>query len=123
AELSQKQARAAKRAQQITADDILGGAVVLLSIFIPDPQFQGQTKDRLTSPQASRLVENAIRDRFEHWLTANPAAASDLLAFVLDRAEERLRRKEEKTVGRKTATRRLRLPGKLADCTRDEADG
>ena len=123
AELSQKQARAAKRAQQITADDILGGAVVLLSVFIPDPQFQGQTKDRLTSPQASRLVENAIRDRFEHWLTANPAAASDLLAFVLDRAEERLRRKEEKTVGRKTATRRLRLPGKLADCTRDEADG
>ena len=112
-----------RRAAQITAEDVLGGSFALLSIFIPEPQFQGQTKERLASPEATRLVETAIKDHFDHWLSGDPATANILLGRVIDRAEERLRRRQEKEVGRKSATRRLRLPGKLADCTRDAADG
>ena len=93
-----------------------------LSAFIREPQFQGQTKEKLTSPEAARLVEQAMRDRFDHWLAGNPAQADNLLTFVIERAEERLRRKESKDVSRKTATRRLRLPGKLTDCTRESRD-
>ena len=93
-----------------------------LSAFVRDPQFQGQTKEKLTSPEAARLVEGAMRDRFDHWLAGNPAQADNLLAFVVERAEERLRRKESKDVSRKSATRRLRLPGKLADCSRESRD-
>ena len=88
-----------------------------------EPEFQGQTKDRLATQEAARIVENTIRDAFDHWLTANPAQATGLLEWVVDRAEERLRRKKEKEVGRQTATRRLRLPGKLADCSISGAQG
>jgi len=112
-----------KRAAQIQAEDVVGGAAVMLSVFIPDPQFQGQTKERLTTPEATRLVENAVRDRFEHWLTGDPAAASALLERILDRADERQRRKQAKDTARKTATRKLRLPGKLADCSRSDSRG
>ncbi len=112
-----------KRAGQITAEDVLGGASGLLSVFIRDPQFQGQTKDRLSTPEAAKLVESTIKDHFEHWLTQDPAAADALLARTLDRADERLRRRQDKEVARKTATRKLRLPGKLADCTRAGANG
>ncbi|RYF10414.1 MAG: DNA topoisomerase IV subunit B, partial [Oxalobacteraceae bacterium] len=90
--------------------------------FVREPQFQGQTKEKLTSPEAARLVEQALRDRFDHWLAGNPSQADNLLAFVIERTEERLRRKESKDVSRKTATRRLRLPGKLTDCTRESRD-
>jgi topoisomerase IV subunit B len=86
-----------------------------------EPQFQGQTKERLTSPEASRLIEAAIRDRFDHWLAGDPGTADNLLAFAIERAEERLRRKESRDTPRKSATRRLRLPGKLADCTKENA--
>ena len=106
---------------QVTGDDLLGPAAAKLSAFIRDPQFQGQTKEKLTSPEATRLVETALRDRFDHWLAGNPAQADNLLAFVIERAEERLRRREGKDVARKSATKRLRLPGKLADCTRENA--
>jgi topoisomerase-4 subunit B len=110
-----------KRAAQVTAEDILPPLAAKLSLFLRDPQFQGQTKEKLTSPEAARLVETALRDRFDHWLAADPAQADNLLAFVIDRAEERLRRKELKDTPRKSATRRLRLPGKLTDCTRENA--
>jgi topoisomerase-4 subunit B len=92
-----------------------------LSTFIRDPQFQGQTKEKLTSPEAARLVETALRDRFDHFLAGDPTAADNLLTYAIERAEERLRRREAKDTPRKSATRRLRLPGKLADCTLEDA--
>ncbi len=115
--------RGNRRVAQVTAEDVLGQMAAKLSAFVREPQFQGQTKEKLTSPEAARLVELAMRDRFDHWLGANPAQADNLLAFVVERAEERLRRREIKDVSRKTATRRLRLPGKLADCTLENRDG
>ncbi len=95
----------------------------MLSVFIREPEFQGQTKDRLSTQEAARIVETTVRDAFDHWLTASPQQATRLLDWVIDRAEERLRRKREKEVNRKTATRKLRLPGKLSDCSKDAADG
>src|SRR3712207_4719087 len=95
----------------------------MLSIFVRDPQFQGQTKEKLTSPEAARLVEGALRDHFDHWLAADPRTADNLLAWAIERAEERIRRREQKDTPRKTATRKLRLPGKLADCSRESAEG
>jgi topoisomerase-4 subunit B len=112
-----------KRAANVTAEDLLGPMAGMLSVFIREPQFQGQTKDRLTSPEAARLVEMALRDHFDHWLAGDPANADNLLAFVIERAEERLRRRAEKDTPRKSATRKLRLPGKLSDCARESADG
>ena len=106
----------------LTVEDVLGPMAAKLSAFVREPQFQGQTKEKLTSPEAVRLVEGAMRDRFDHFLAGNPAQADNLLAFVIERAEERVRRKESKDVSRKTATRRLRLPGKLADCSRESRD-
>ncbi|GBQ23742.1 DNA topoisomerase IV subunit B [Acetobacter estunensis NRIC 0472] len=114
--------RSNKRASIVTAEDILGVVAAQLSVFIRDPQFQGQTKEKLTSAGASKLVETALRDRFDHWLSANPTQADSLLAFVVERAEDRLRRREQKETPRKSATRRLRLPGKLTDCTRERAE-
>ena len=115
--------RGNRRAGQITGEDLLGSLVAKLSVFLREPQFQGQTKEKLTSPDATRLVETALRDRFDHSLAADPAQADNLLAFVIERAEERLRRKEARDTPRKSATRRLRLPGKLADCARESAEG
>ena len=112
-----------KRAAPITSDDIMVDAGCMLSVFIREPEFQGQTKDRLATAEAQRIVENAIKDPFDHWLAGNPAQASKLLDFVVDRAEERIRRRQEKDISRKAATRKLRLPGKLADCTNGQAAG
>jgi topoisomerase-4 subunit B len=112
-----------RRAQQIAAEDVMEGAAVILSLFIRDPQFQGQTKERLSSPEAARLVEGALKDRFDHWLSDDPASARLLLDAVIERAEDRARRRQERELERKTATRKLRLPGKLADCSRSSADG
>jgi len=106
-----------KKIAQLTADDILGGACAILSVFIRDPQFQGQTKERLASPTASKLVETSVKDHFDHWLSGHPERARLLLDRVIERADERLRRRQEKELSRKTATRKLRLPGKLADCS------
>ncbi|MFT8656952.1 MAG: DNA topoisomerase IV subunit B [Acetobacter papayae] len=113
--------RSVKKASAITAEDVLGMGAIRLSVFIRDPHFQGQTKEKLTTTEAARLVETALRDRFDHWLAQNPPQADSLLAFVVERAEERLRRREQKDTPRKSATRRLRLPGKLTDCTREQA--
>ena len=99
------------------------GAALLLSLFIRDPQFQGQTKERLASAEATRLVEDALKDHFDHWLGADPATARLLLDRIVERAEERQRRRQQRELARKTATRKLRLPGKLADCSRDSAAG
>jgi topoisomerase-4 subunit B len=110
-----------KRAANITAEDVFNGMAAMLSVFIREPQFQGQTKDRLTSADAQRLTEQALRDPFDHWLAGDPANADNLLAFCIERAEERLRRRAEKDTPRKTATRKLRLPGKLTDCARESA--
>jgi topoisomerase IV subunit B len=112
-----------KRAAVIGADDALNGAACMVSVFLREPEFQGQTKDRLATAEASRLVENAIRDPFDHWLAGNPLQANKLLDFVIDRAEERIRRRQEKEISRKNAARKLRLPGKLADCTNTAAQG
>ena len=112
-----------KKAAQIQADDVLGTAGAMLSVFIREPEFQGQTKEKLASAEAQKLVEKAIGDHFDHWLTAAPQQANKLLEWVIDRADERLRRRQEKDVARKTATRKLRLPGKLADCSQSAADG
>jgi len=112
-----------RRAAQITADDVMDGACVLLSLFMRNPQFQGQTKEKLASVEAAKMVETTIKDHFDHWLSGDPATANDLLNAIIDRAEERLRDKKAKEFNRKTATRRLRLPGKLADCSRNAADG
>jgi topoisomerase-4 subunit B len=106
-----------KRAAVITSDDIMTSCGAMLSVFLREPEFVGQTKDRLASVDAVRIVENAIRDAFDHWLAASPNQANQLLDWVVDRAEERLRRRREKEIARKTATRKLRLPGKLADCS------
>ena len=114
-----------KRGADLQAEDVTTGAAILLSLFLPDPQFQSQTKDRLTSPEAARIVETVLRDHFDHWLAADGARARLLLDFALERMDDRLRRRAEKDVARKTATsaRRLRLPGKLTDCARDGAQG
>ena len=108
-----------KKAKDISPEDVVTGSEVMLSVFIRDPQFQSQTKDRLTSPEAARMVENAIRDHFDHFLTDNMERGKALLGAVMERMDERLRRKQEREVKRKTATnaRKLRLPGKLTDCT------
>jgi len=113
----------AKRASLIGADDVMTGAACMVSVFIREPEFQGQTKDRLATAEASRLVENAIRDPFDHWLAGNHLQANKLLDFVIERAEERVRRRQEKEISRKNAARKLRLPGKLADCTNTAAQG
>ncbi|MGG5887475.1 DNA topoisomerase IV subunit B [Falsiroseomonas sp. HC035] len=112
-----------RRAANVTAEDLLGGLAGMLSVFVRDPQFQGQTKDRLTSPEAARLVEAALRDNFDHWLAGDPNRADNLLAWCIERAEDRIRRREQKETPRKSATRKLRLPGKLADCSREGVDG
>ncbi|CUW41263.1 DNA topoisomerase 4 subunit B [Magnetospirillum sp. XM-1] len=107
-----------KKAGQITAEDVMGGACVMVSLFIRDPQFQGQTKDKLASAEATRLVENAVKDHFDHWLSGDKASAGALLTRLIERAEDRARRRAAKETNRKTPTKRLRLPGKLADCSR-----
>jgi topoisomerase-4 subunit B len=112
-----------KRAASVTTDDLMTGAAVMLSVFIREPEFVGQTKDKLATTEASRIVDAAIRDAFDHWLAGNPGQAGKLLDFVVERAEERLRRRAEKDVARKSAVRKLRLPGKLTDCTLSAAQG
>jgi topoisomerase IV subunit B len=112
-----------KRAAPVTSEDVMAGAACMLSVFIREPEFQGQTKDRLATAEATRIVEQAIKDPFDHWLAANPAQANKLLDFVIEGAEERIRRRQEKEISRKSAVRKLRLPGKLADCTNTAAQG
>ncbi len=111
-----------KKVGIITAEDIFGDAAALLSVFIGDPQFQGQTKDKLATAAATRWVDTAIKDYFDHWLTEDPGASKLLLESIILTAEERQRRKADKATLRKSATRKLRLPGKLADCSRKNAD-
>ncbi len=114
-----------KKAEGIAAEDVVIGSEIMLSVFIRDPQFQSQTKDRLTSPEAARLVENAVRDHFDHFLADNMERGKALLGYVLERMDDRLRRRAEKEIKRKTATsaRKLRLPGKLTDCSSDDPAG
>jgi topoisomerase-4 subunit B len=112
-----------KRMAQVTSDDVMATCTAMLSVFIREPEFQGQTKDKLATLEAARIVENAVRDAFDHWLAASPQQALRLLDWSVDRADERLRRRLEKEVSRKTATRKLRLPGKLADCSNAGAAG
>ena len=112
-----------KRAGNITADDILGTAGVVLSVYIREPEFVGQTKDRLSTPAAARIVENALRDHLDHWLSGHPKQAERLLEWTIEQADQRLARRRQKEVARKAATRKLRLPGKLADCTAKDRRG
>src|SRR3977135_3049650 len=112
-----------KRAASMTSEDVMVGAAVMLSVFVREPEFQGQTKDRLATAEAQRIVEQAIKDPFDHWLSGNPLQANRLLDFVVERAEERLRRRAEKEILRKAAGKKARLPGKLADCSDTAAAG
>jgi topoisomerase-4 subunit B len=112
-----------KRIAAVGSEDIMGAAAAMLSVFIREPEFQGQTKDRLATAEAHRVVEQAVKDAFDHWLAGNPVQANNLLDWVIERAEERIRRRQEKEISRKSAVRKLRLPGKLADCTNSAADG
>jgi topoisomerase IV subunit B len=112
-----------KRAAPVTSEDVMVGSGCMLSVFIREPEFQGQTKDRLATAAAQKIVENAIKDPFDHWLSGNPLHANKLLDFVVDRADERLRRRQEKDIARKSAVRKLRLPGKLADCSSSASEG
>ncbi len=114
-----------KKTKDISADDVMIGSELMLSVFIREPQFQSQTKDRLTSPEAAGLVEKAVRDHFDHFLSHNMDRGKALLNYVLERMDERLRRKQERDVKRKTATsaRKLRLPGKLTDCSANSPEG
>lgn len=112
-----------KRASQITPDDIFSDMHAVLSVFIPDPQFQGQTKEKLMTQSATKIVESAVKDQFDHWLAEDPSSANELLEYVLEKVEERNKRKAKREQSRKTPTRRIKLPGKLADCSnRDRAD-
>ncbi len=113
----------AKRAAAVTADDVMQTCTAMLSVFIREPEFQGQNKERLQTLEAARIVEAAVRDSFDHWLAAAPSQAAKLLDWSVERAEERARRRAEKDVARKSATRKLRLPGKLADCSNSSAQG
>ena len=112
-----------RKAAQITAEDVMGTSAAMLSVFIREPEFQGQTKDKLATQEATRIVEAAVKDAFDHWLTDSPQQATRLLDWCIDQAEERLKRRREKEVGRQSATRKLRLPGKLADCSIQQAAG
>ncbi|REC58922.1 DNA topoisomerase IV subunit B [Rhodosalinus sediminis] len=112
-----------KKAAQITREDLMGGGCALVSCFIREPEFVGQTKDRLATAEAAKLVEGAVRDHFDNWLAADPKSAGAILDFLVLRAEERQRRKQEKETARKSATRKLRLPGKLVDCTANAREG
>ncbi|MAN44861.1 MAG: DNA topoisomerase IV subunit B [Hyphomonas sp.] len=112
-----------KKAAEITAEDIMGHSGLLLSVFIKGPEFVGQTKDKLSTTAAFRLVENSVRDRFDHWLAGSPKEADKLLGWAVERAEERQRRRKQKEISRKSATKKLRLPGKLADCSDKGPEG
>ncbi|HEX6002117.1 MAG TPA: DNA topoisomerase IV subunit B, partial [Hyphomicrobiaceae bacterium] len=112
-----------RKAAQVTAEDVLGTATAMLSVFIREPEFQGQTKDKLATQEAARIVENAVRDAFDHWLADSPQQATKLLEWAIDQAEDRLKKKREKEVGRQNASRKLRLPGKLADCSLNAKQG
>ena len=112
-----------KRAAQVASDDVMIGAAAMLSVFIREPEFQGQTKDRLATAEAARIVEQAIRDPFDHWLAGNPNQANRLLDWVIERADERIRRRQEKEISRKAIGRKLKLPGKLTDCTNTAQEG
>ena len=112
-----------RRAANITAEDVFGTTAVMLSVFIREPEFQGQTKDKLATVEAQRIVELAVRDAFDHWLIESPQNATKLLEWAIDQAEDRLKRKREKEIGRQSATRKLRLPGKLADCSLNSKQG
>ncbi|QPC87600.1 DNA topoisomerase IV subunit B [Mesorhizobium sp. NBSH29] len=112
-----------KRASVVTSEDVMISAAGMLSVFIREPEFVGQTKDKLATVEAVRIVESALRDPFDHWLADNPQEASKLLDWVIARADERVKRRQEKEVNRKSAVRKLRLPGKLADCTQNAAAG
>jgi len=112
-----------KRASIVTSEDLMVGVGCMLSVFVREPEFQGQTKDRLATAAAQKIVEQAIKDPFDHWLSGNPMQANKLLEFVVERAEDRLRRRQEKDIARKSAVRKLRLPGKLADCSSSASEG
>jgi topoisomerase-4 subunit B len=114
---------ATKKAAQITRDDVMGGGCALVSCFISEPKFVGQTKDRLATVEAQKLVENSVRDHFDNWLASNNKSAGAILDYLVLKAEERLRRRQEKETARKSATKKLRLPGKLTDCTQSAREG
>ena len=112
-----------KKGLAINSDDLSKSMVAVISLFIPDPKFQGQTKDKLSNTSAQKFVENAVKDRFENWLSNSPQQSERLLEWIISFTEERLKRRQEKETSRKTAIRKIRLPGKLSDCSQTSKDG
>ena len=112
-----------KRGSSINSEDLSKSMVCVISLFIPDPKFQGQTKDKLSNTSAQKFIENIIKDRFENWLSNSPQQAEKLLEWIISFTEDRLRRKKEKESSRKTAIRKIRLPGKLSDCSQTSKEG
>ena len=112
-----------RKVNKITAEDVCDGVIIILSLFIPNPQFQGQTKERLSMPEAARLVESQIKDHFDLFLSSDTNAAEELLEWIIEKAEERKRKKDDRELIRKSPTRKLRLPGKLSDCTNRSHEG
>ncbi len=112
-----------KKAASITRDDVMSGGCAMISVFIREPEFVGQTKDRLATVEAQKLVENSVRDRFDNWLANDPKSAGAILDYLVLKAEERIRRRQEKETARKSATKKLRLPGKLVDCSQNAREG
>jgi len=112
-----------KAVSKIIADDVMGGACIMLSIFISDPQFQGQIKEKLATVEAQKLVESSVGDHFDHWLSGDPETAKRLLEHVIERSQIRMKKRDDKVLKRQSATKRLRLPGKLADCSQNSAEG
>ena len=112
-----------KRGSSINSEDLSKSMVCVISLFIPDPKFQGQTKDKLSNTSAQKFIENIIKDRFENWLSNSPQQAEKLLEWIISFTEDRLRRKKEKETSRKTAIRKIRLPGKLSDCSQTSKEG
>ncbi len=111
----------------LTSEDIREGLVAVLSVFLQDPQFQGQTKDRLNNPEVTAGVDSQVRPALEHWLNTNISVAESVVARIILAARAReASRAAQQEVSRKTATsNRLTLPGKLSDCTspgRDDSE-
>ncbi len=112
-----------KAAASIIGEDVFDSVAAIVSVFYKTPQFLGQTKEKLSNPEIARYTENALRDPWEMFLASDPKTANALLDFVVNLANARIKTKQVKDVARKTPTKRIRMPAKLADCSKHGVDG
>ena len=112
-----------KSAASIISDDVFDSVAAIVSVFYKTPQFLGQTKEKLSNPEIARFTENALRDPWEIFLASDPKTANAVLDFVVNLANARIKTKQVKEIARKTPTKRIRMPAKLADCSKHGVDG